>query len=296
VRPLCTDTSDFTAHQLGPSSPQPRRIDDRPVSELKAHPDLIKHASGYCNKEISALSERGESVYEDPITVTQDGLVIEGYALWQLAKLQKRKTIRCIVREMGKEQALIHIIGRNLGSKGINDFVRILLALELEAWFKEQAKGNQRMGGRNKGSSQLTEADRLDVRLEIARAAGVSVGNVSKVKHILRSAEPELREALRQGEISISRGATWAKIPPAGQRQRLAHGRQRRGIHKTISILLKKHHSTHPRICDGLRDIQRGFRRLQQEECLLQLSDPIEGVIRGVDLLLTPTEEAYRAS
>jgi hypothetical protein len=43
----------------------------------------------------------------------------------------------------------------------------------------------------------LTEVDRLDVRAEIARAAWVSVGNVSKVKHILENAVPDVVEALR---------------------------------------------------------------------------------------------------
>jgi hypothetical protein len=47
-------------------------------------------------------------------------------------------------------------------------------------------------GGQNKGSSKLTEAERLDVRREIAAAAGVSVGNVSKVKRLKVTAHPEL--------------------------------------------------------------------------------------------------------
>ena len=46
----------------------------------------------------------------------------------------------------------------------------------------ETARQNQRVGGQNKGSSTLPEADRLDVRFAIASTAGVSVGNVSKVK------------------------------------------------------------------------------------------------------------------
>jgi len=36
---------------------------------------------------------------------------------------------------------------------------RILLALELEPWFKEKARSNLRAGGQNKGSSKLTEAE-----------------------------------------------------------------------------------------------------------------------------------------
>ncbi|MEP6756772.1 MAG: hypothetical protein ABJA67_14805, partial [Chthonomonadales bacterium] len=158
------------------------------VDHLRAHPDFAKHCPGYSTAEISVLANRGESAYDNPPIITQDGYVVEGYVLWQLAKLQKRPTISCIVWQMNREEALLSIIDRNRSSKGLNDFVRILLALELEPWFRERAKLNQRIGGREKGSSQLTEAYRVDVRQKIALAAGVSVANVSKVKHILEDA------------------------------------------------------------------------------------------------------------
>ena len=266
------------------------------VDSLRAHPEFTKHLPGYSTAEVSALADRGDSAFESPLTVTQDGYVLEGHALWQLAKLQKRLTIRCIVREMSKEQALLHIIDRNRGSKGINDFVRILLALELEPWFKERAKVNQRMGGREKGSSQLTEADRLDVRLEVARAAGVSVGNVSKVKHILQNAVPDLVESLRLGEISISQGANWAKTSPADQGALLANSRECRGIHRTINILLKKHQPTHPKVCDGLRDVRRGLKKLSNEGCLSPLLEPLRHVIHAIDPLLATSEVADNAA
>ena len=271
---------------LAPLTLTPDPTDERIVDHLHAHPDFTKHCPGYSTVEISALASRGESAYDAPLTITQDGYVVDGYALWQLAKLQKRPTIRCIVRQMNREQALLFMIDRNRGSKGINDFVRILLALELEPWFKERAKLNQRIGGRQKGSSQLTEAHRVDVRQKIALAAGVSVANVSKVKHILEDAVPEVQEALRLGEISICRGADWARISPTSQHRRLADGRQRRGIHRTINILLKKHNSSHPRVCDGLRDVQRGLGKLQHEDCLSPLLEPLGSVIRGIALLL----------
>jgi len=269
--------------------------DERLVNHLCAHPDFAKHVPGPSNVEISVLADRGESAYEDPLIITQDGLVVEGHALWQLAKLQKRPTIRCIVREMTKEQALLHIIHRNRGSKGINDFVRILLALELEPWFKERAKLNQRIGGREKGSSQLTEADRLDVRQEIARAAGVSVGNVSKVKNILADAIPEVQEALRLREISISRGAILATFSPGGQRHRLATGCKQLGIQKRILTLLAKH-KAHPGVCGGLREVQQGLRRLRDEDCLSTLAETLSDIIHEIDRLLSIAKGADRAA
>lgn len=142
----------------------------------------------------------------------------------------------------------------------------------------------------------MTEADRLDVRIEIARAAAVSVGNVSKVKKIVSDAEPELYDALRLGNVSIARGALWAKLSPAGQRRRLAEDRKRRGILRTISLLLNKHEATHPKLCDGLRDVQRGLRKLKCEERLYPLTESLDRVLHELELALAPAKDGQRAA
>jgi hypothetical protein len=297
VNATLTSSSPVAFHSQLPSSPtQPGAVIEHRVDALLAHPSFAKHTSGYSTQEISALSDRAESAYLNPLTITQDGYVVEGYAIWQLAKIQHRATVLCIIRNMSEEEALLHLIEKNRGSKGINDFVRILLALELEPWFRTRAKSNQRRGGREKGSSQLTEADRLDVRREISRAAGVSVGNVSKVKRLLVDAVPELQNALRLGEIRISRAEVWARNSPTCQRRRLADHRHRRGIHITINTLLKKHEARQPSICEGLRDMQRGLKKLRSEECLSPLWEPLSQVIRGIDPLLREAESADRAA
>jgi hypothetical protein len=72
--------------------------------------------------------------------------------------------------------------------EGFNAFCRIFLALDLEPWLREKARLNQSAGGQNKGSSKLTEAQRVDVRSQIAAAAGVSVGNVTKVQQLITTA------------------------------------------------------------------------------------------------------------
>jgi hypothetical protein len=47
----------------------------------------------------------------------------------------------------------------------------------------------------------LTEAGRLDVRNEIARIAGVSVGNVTKVKQLTTTAHLDILKALREKDF-----------------------------------------------------------------------------------------------
>ena len=125
-------------------------------------------------------------------------------------------------------------------SNGLNDFNRILLALELEPWLKQQARFNQQFGGQRKGSSNLTEADRLDVRSEIAAVAGVSTGNVSKVRQLASTAHPDLLEALRAGEISIHRASILLRKPEQ-QLEQLMLYRNLRGITRTVNTLLQAH-------------------------------------------------------
>lgn len=107
------------------------------------------------------------------------------YAQWQLACNQGREKLLCHQYEMSEADSLIWILLKARPHFGINAFNRVQLALDLEPYFKKRALFNQQVGGAMKGASNLTEADRLDVRQEVAVAAGVSVGNVSKVKQIM---------------------------------------------------------------------------------------------------------------
>jgi hypothetical protein len=99
-----------------------------------------------------------------------------------------------------------------------------LLALELEPWLKEQARSNQRAGGQNRGSSKLTEADKLDVRS----------------KQLTVRATQEVLEALREGEVSIHRASLWLRTPER-QVDQLRRRRNQRGITRDIESLLRAH-------------------------------------------------------
>ena len=130
--------------------------------------------------------------------------------------------------------------------EGLNSFCRILLALDLESWLQETARSHQRAGGVAKGSSKLTEAEKLDVRSEIATTAGVSVGNVTKVKQLMTTACAEVQDALRNGEVSIHRAWLWRQMSPENQRRELMLYRSEKGVKKTIRRLITKHTRKNP--------------------------------------------------
>jgi hypothetical protein len=120
----------------------------------------------------------------------------------------------------------------------LTDFVRTELALDLEPYFREKARTNQEAGGKDKGLSKLTIAQRVDTRQEVARVAGVSSGNVRKVKHILTHACSTLLQAVRTREISINLADKWSHEPHTRQQEYLRRRRIERGLKKKARNLV----------------------------------------------------------
>jgi hypothetical protein len=236
------------------------------LDELRPHPSYVRNCLTVPASQLSTLAERGDRAFLEPLMITQDRTILDGYARLELARRRGRATLLCIVYELSDSEALHWLLQKHRRSNGLNDFTRILLALELELWFKEKARSNQRSGGLNKGSSNLTEADRLDVRAGIAAAAGVSVGNVTKVKQVIMIASPELQEALRNGELSIHRAWLWREMPLEGQRRALMSYRGERSVKKTIRRLLAKHVSKNLSGSAATPDLRRMAWRLSQLE------------------------------
>ena len=211
------------------------------LDELHPHPTYVRHHLAVPTAKLSALAERGDLAFREPLAITTAHTIIDGYARWELALRQGRETLSCLEYELTDAEALRWLLLRHCRSNGLNDFCRIRLALDLEPCLKEKALSQQRLGGRRKGSSNLTEAERVDVRREIAEAADVSVGSVTKVKQLTGTAHPELLEILRAGEVSIHRAWKWSKRSQEQQTDALRAYRSERGINKAIRDLISRH-------------------------------------------------------
>ena len=212
------------------------------LAELRPHPSYIRHRLAVPTSQLAALAERGDRAFLQPLVITQDHTILDGYGQFELARMQGRATLPCVAYELTESEALYLLLERHRRSDGLNAFCRILLALELEPWLKEKARLNQQAGGQNKGSSKLTEASRLDVRREIAAAAGVCPANVSKVKQLTITARSQLLAALRGREISIHRAWLWSKEPSGKQLAELRLYQDNRSTNK-IKRLISRHKS-----------------------------------------------------
>ena len=176
-----------------------------------------------------------------PLPTTRDGLILDGHRRWAAARRQHRRTLACIEYDLTSERAFLFMLDQYRRAERLNAFGRIVMALALEPHWRARARERQRQGGTGKLSSNLTEAGTIDVRAEIARAAGVGAGNVSKVKQLLDTAAPAVREALRRDEISIHRAWQWRRLRPSQQNKELDQYRSRKDINHTIRHLLRKH-------------------------------------------------------
>jgi hypothetical protein len=213
----------------------------RHVDELRPHPSYVRHRLSVSASQISALASFGSLAFDEPIVVTRNRTIIDGYARFQLARQQKRQTIGCIEYDFSEEKALRWLIQSHRPLRGLNAFNRVLLALDLEPSLQETARANQQRGGQNKGLSNLTEAQKVDVRSEIAIVAGVSVGNVAKVRLLLKSAHSEIQQAVRAEEISIHRAWQWSRLPAQQQLSELEEYRNRKGTNQISRRLIQKH-------------------------------------------------------
>jgi hypothetical protein len=233
------------------------------ADELRPHPSYVRHNLAVHACQLSAVAELGDLAFREPLVITQDRMILDGFARWTLARLQGRSTLACIEYEMSEAEALQNILQRHRRSSGLNDFIRICLALELEPFLKSKGRAKQQAGGQNKGSSILTKAERLDVRKEIARIAGVSVGNVTKVKQLIVTADSDIIKAIRGKELSIHRAWLWRELSPEGQREKLWLNQSKKGIGKTIRHLLSPYQPKNSHTAFNISDLIKLVSALQ---------------------------------
>jgi ParB-like chromosome segregation protein Spo0J len=182
----------------------------------------------------------GEDAFLFPLIVTSDGIVIDGYARLEVARLQGRTTVECIESNISEEEALRRLLLCHRPSPGLPPYTRIAMARGLAKSFKEKALHHQQAGGKSKGSSKLPQAEKVDVRKEIAAAAGVSGGTLSHALEVIKNGDQEIVRALCNGEIKIDRGWRWSKESRSHQRESLKLYRRRRGMERIAQKLVTR--------------------------------------------------------
>jgi hypothetical protein len=243
-----------------------RQLDDIPQgqlitcdpADLRPHPAYREVCGDPSESKLLALSQYS-ALWQEPLIVTADRSILDGHARRVIAIRQKRAGVICIQYDLAGPEALRFILNRHREASGLNPYCRVLLALQLEPFFQARIRCRLRETG---APSNLTEAERIDVRSEIAHAAGVSAGNVTKVKQILKSCVPEIRLALRQGDVRIHRAWKWSRLSATEQRQALSQHTNHKGIGKIVSRLIRQHARPNDAACPTIAEITQWMNRV----------------------------------
>jgi hypothetical protein len=269
----------------------------RRLDELRPHPSYIRHQLSVSAPQLSSLIACGALAFSVPILITRDRLIIDGYARLELARRQGRTTILCSEYDLSEEESFRLLIQTHLPSRGLNAYCRILLARDLEPSLRNQARANQQAGGQNKGSSNLTEAN---VRKEVAKAAGVSVGNVTKVDQ-LRDAAPQVLKALRTGDVRIHQAWLWRKLSTEQQQEQLRLYQVQRGLKQKVKRFASKHRALTPGPADPdlltMADLDRLAERLPAILSRERQSEPpLVGLIDAPGKFIFLSKELYQTA
>ena len=254
------------ADQLRPyvvrSQPEGRPVARSP-EQLRLHRALEELGWAGAIDEFSDAARLTNPSVTEPILITTNGTILAGFGRWRLAVFDGWHEINCIEYPLSEDEALQFIISHHQPQHGWNAFIRIRLALKLEPYFQNRALENMRAGGKYKGSANLPEAQHIEVRQEIADAAGVCARNVSHVKTILQTARPRLIEALRDGTLTIHRAIQFCKLPGAKQLEQFIRYSEERATNKVIrqSIARPKEEKTIPDVLTVLDALQQQVAR-----------------------------------
>jgi hypothetical protein len=198
-----------------------RQLVLRSPEKLHIHPALARLNFVHLAVDLSQSSRFKGCPFSESIEITTSGIIIGGFTVWHDAASKGQAIVECIEHVLTDEQALEFIIRHHQPRRTWNNFVRVVLALELEPHFQKKALANQIAGGKYKGLANLPRAEHVDVREEIATIAGVSGRTVSNVKMILEKAAPGIIEALQHGTLTINRALPLCSLPRWKQMEHL---------------------------------------------------------------------------
>ena len=154
----------------------------------------------------------------DPL-VTWNGILIDGHNRYELAKKHGLEFETTELHFADRNEALHWIITNQLGRRNLSAYDRSILALKLKpviaAKAKENSLANLKQNTDVKNSCPRSDeqqspqetpkpAREQKTNFQVAQAAGVSEDTIRKVEKIEAQASPEIKAALRTGDMSIN--------------------------------------------------------------------------------------------
>ena len=148
---------------------------------------------------------------------TWNGILIDGHNRYEIAQ---KHGLGFETEEMefsGRTDVKLWIIKNQLGRRNLSAYDRSVLALKLKPVIAEKAKEQQ---GTRTDICQKSDKSSIDTKKELAKVAGVSHDTIHKVETIENSGNEEVKQAVRNKEMSIDKAYRDVKgLPPKKKSQ-----------------------------------------------------------------------------
>lgn len=134
--------------------------------------------------------------------IAWNGILLDGHNRYEIAQ---KYDLPFNVQEMefeSRADAERWIILNQFGRRNLSAYDRSILALNLKPIVAAKAKEKQTEAGG--AVCQKSDKPIIDTKKELAKVAGVSHDTIAKVEKIQQKATPEIKAAIKSGEISIN--------------------------------------------------------------------------------------------
>ena len=136
--------------------------------------------------------------------ITWHGILIDGHNRYRIAQ-KHGLTYRTVEKQFtDRNDAERWIILNQFGRRNLSAYDRSILALKLKPIIAEKAKENLKVGAEITNTGLQKSVKAVNTQKELAKVAGVSHDTIAKVEKIQAKATPEIKSAIKAGEMSIN--------------------------------------------------------------------------------------------
>lgn len=154
----------------------------------------------------------------DPIKIWQESdtdkwIIIDGHNRYNILKKHKIdwrywQDYKIMGELETREDVKQWMLEQQLGRRNLSPAERYEIVQKFKSVFQKKAKENQSSGGKG-----LANLSKVNTRKEMAKATGVSEGTYNKLDKIMQSDNEEIKQKVREKELSIDKAYQEMKSP-----------------------------------------------------------------------------------
>lgn len=140
---------------------------------------------------------------QDPLKVW-NGILIDGHNRYEIAQAHSLDFQTVEMQFDSRDDVKLWIVKNQFGRRDLTTYERSVIALKIKPVIAAKARDNLIAGAEMTNTGLQKSVKAVNTQQELAKAAGVSHDTIAKVEKIEQKASPEIKAALKAGDLSIN--------------------------------------------------------------------------------------------